>query len=119
MRSMDSHGTASWYVYMLSCEDGSLYTGITTDVSRRIREHLGLERGGARYTRAHRPVGLAAAWKTLSRSAASRIELAIKGLDRADKLALVANPATIGTLVGSETFAEALDSAALTELWPI
>ena len=47
----------AWYVYMLRCGDGSLYTGSTTDVARRLREH---QNGtGAKYTRARPPVSLA------------------------------------------------------------
>ena len=77
----------AWYVYMLRCGDGSLYTGSTTDVERRIREHQGGT--GARYTRSRPPVTLAYAEEAPDRSAAQRREAAIKKLPRAQKLKLI------------------------------
>jgi putative endonuclease len=81
---------AAWWVYLLRCADGSLYTGITTDVSRRLAEHNGNGAAGARYTRSRRPVELAYAEAAASRAEAARREAAIKRLDRARKLALCA-----------------------------
>lgn len=75
---------------MLRCADGSLYTGITTDVERRLAEHNGDGAAGARYTRSRRPVQLVYAEAACDRAAASRREAAIKRLDRARKLALAA-----------------------------
>ena len=80
----------AWWVYMLRCADGSLYTGITTDVSRRLAEHNGEAGLGARYTRSRRPVELVYAEGAGNRAQASRREAAIKRLDRAGKLALCA-----------------------------
>ena len=77
----------AWYVYMLRCGDGSLYTGSTTDVERRLREHQG--GAGARYTRSRPPVTLAYAEEAPDRSAAQRREAAIKKLPRAQKLKLI------------------------------
>jgi putative endonuclease len=77
-------------VYVLRCADGSLYTGITTDVSRRLAEHNGDGGVGARYTRSRRPVALVYAEAAGNRAEASRREAAIKRLDRARKLALCA-----------------------------
>ena len=74
----------AWYVYMLRCGDGSLYTGSTTDVERRLREHQGGT--GARYTRSRPPVTLAYAEEAPDRSAAQRREAAIKKLPRVQKL---------------------------------
>ena len=79
----------AWYVYMLRCGDGSLYTGSTTDVERRLREHQGGT--GARYTRSRPPVTLAYAEEAPDRSAAQRREAAIKKLPRAQKLKLIGN----------------------------
>jgi putative endonuclease len=71
----------AWYVYMLRCGDGSLYTG------RRLREH---QNGtGAKYTRARPPVSLAYTEEASDRSAAQRREAAIKKLPRKRKLALI------------------------------
>ena len=75
---------------MLRCADGSLYTGITTDVIRRVAEHNGRGAIGARYTRSRRPVQLVHVEPAATRAEASRREAAIKRLDRARKLALFA-----------------------------
>lgn len=81
---------SAWWVYVLRCADGSLYTGITTDVDRRLAEHNGDGAAGARYTRSRRPVALVYAEAAASRAEAARREAAIKRLDRARKLALCA-----------------------------
>ena len=75
---------------MLRCADGSLYTGITTDIARRIAEHNGEGGLGARYTRSRRPVQLVYAEAAANRAEAARREAAIKKLDRTSKLALCA-----------------------------
>ncbi|OJZ15607.1 MAG: endonuclease [Thiobacillus sp. 63-78] len=82
---------AAWWVYMLRCADGSLYTGITTDVARRVVEHNGGSGTGARYTRSRRPVQLVYVEAAASRAEAARREAAIKRLDRTHKLALCAS----------------------------
>ncbi len=79
-----------WCVYMVRCNDGSLYTGITTDVERRINQHNGLSRGGASYTRGRRPVALVFTDFRNDRADASRLECRIKKLNRADKDRLLA-----------------------------
>jgi len=81
---------AAWCVYMLRCADGSLYTGITTDIARRVAEHNGDSTLGARYTRSRRPVQLVYVEAAANRAEATRREAAIKLLDRARKLALCA-----------------------------
>ncbi|MCP3098310.1 GIY-YIG nuclease family protein [Myxococcus sp. K15C18031901] len=73
---------------MLRCRDGSLYTGATNDLERRVATH-GRGRGAA-YTRARLPVTLVWSEAAEDRSAALRREAAIKRLTRADKLLLVA-----------------------------
>ncbi len=83
------HGSpAAWWVYMLRCADGTLYTGITIDVARRVGEHNGEGGPGARYTRSRRPVQLVYMEAAANRAEAARREAAIKRLDRARKLAL-------------------------------
>ncbi len=78
-----------WSVYILRCQGGTLYTGIATDVARRVREH---NRGkGARYTKSRGPVELVYLEPVGTRSQALRRELAIKRLRREEKLELV-NP---------------------------
>ena len=85
-------GGSAWFVYLLRCADGTLYTGITTDVERRVAEHNGNHGLGARYTRSRRPVTLAHVEPACSRAEAARREAAIKQLDRACKLALCSLP---------------------------
>jgi putative endonuclease len=79
-----------WFVYLLRCADGSLYTGITTGLERRLRQHNGDLPGGARYTRSRRPVELVHQEPAPDKSAAQRREAALKQLSRRDKLALIA-----------------------------
>lgn len=78
-----------WFVYIIRATDGSLYTGITTDVARRFREH-GSGRG-ARYFRGRQPEAILYLEPCLDRSGASRREAAIKLMTRAEKLVLVNN----------------------------
>ena len=81
----------AWTVYILECGDGSLYTGITNDMERRIAAH---DRGAAsRYTRSRRPVRLVYTESADDRSAALKREAEIKGLDRSSKLELIHRPA--------------------------
>jgi putative endonuclease len=75
---------------MLRCRDGSLYTGATNDLGRRLAAHAA-GRGG-RYTRARLPVALAWSAPARGRSGALRREAALKRLTRAEKLALIAGP---------------------------
>ena len=81
---------AAW-VYMLRCRDGSLYTGWSTDVQRRLRSHAAGR--ASRYTASRLPVELVMAREMQDRGAAMREEARIKRLDRAAKLALIAGHA--------------------------
>jgi putative endonuclease len=78
----------AWTVYILRCADGSLYTGITRDVARRVEEHNSSRLLAARYTRSRRPVVLVYQEKAATRSAASKREYRIKRMARGDKLKL-------------------------------
>jgi putative endonuclease len=74
----------SWYVYIVECSDGNLYTGISNNISKRIIEHnLGI---GSKYTRGRRPVKLLAKWDCADKSQASKMEYKIKRLTREAKL---------------------------------
>jgi len=73
----------SWFVYVLECEDGSLYTGIALDVQARFAQHCAGK--GARYTRARPPRRLLASFECEGRSEALRREAAIKRLKPAQK----------------------------------
>lgn len=81
----------AYQVYIIRCADGTLYTGITTDVERRFEEHKSGGAKAAKYTRAHGAVELAAVWDTPDRAAASRLEHRIKQLTRAEKEVLIAS----------------------------
>ncbi|KDE38673.1 MAG: GIY-YIG nuclease family protein [Nitrincola lacisaponensis] len=74
-----------WYVYMLRCADQSLYTGITTDLQRRLDQHNNCDRLGARYTRGRRPVTLVWQESHPDRSSALKREAALKKLSRCAK----------------------------------
>ena len=76
-----------YFVYMVRCSNGALYTGMTTDLTRRVAEHNGTR--GARYTRLNAPVELV--WSEIhpNRSSAMKREAQIKRLPRAKKLALI------------------------------
>ncbi|HYD93431.1 MAG TPA: GIY-YIG nuclease family protein [Candidatus Paceibacterota bacterium] len=76
-----------YFVYLVECSDRSLYTGITTDVARRMREHAAGT--GARYTRARKIRKLLYSERHANRSSASKREAEIKRWPRAKKLALV------------------------------
>jgi putative endonuclease len=84
---MSDGGTVAW-VYMLRCADGSLYTGWTVDIERRIAAHAAGT--ASRYTRARLPVELAVALPMPDASSARREEARIKRLSRPEKLALLA-----------------------------
>ena len=73
-----------WFVYILRCADGSLYTGITKDITRRINEHNNGKLAAA-YTRSRRPVKLVYSEKYLDRSTAATREAEIKKMDRREK----------------------------------
>ena len=77
-----------YHLYVLKCADKTLYTGITTDVERRVREH-NTGKLGAKYTRARRPVTLVYAKKYKSRGAALKAEAKLKAMPRAEKLILI------------------------------
>lgn len=79
----------SWWLYVIRCSDGSLYTGITTDVARRLRQHA--EGTGAKYFRGRKPGSLVYLEGGHTRSSATLREAAVKRCSRAEKLALVAS----------------------------
>jgi putative endonuclease len=80
---------SNWYVYILRCADDTLYTGVATDVERRVHEHNHNDRLGARYTRARRPVSLVYQEPQEDRSQANKREYEIKQLTRKQKESLI------------------------------
>lgn len=77
-----------WYMYVVSCSDGTFYTGVTKDVLRRVKEHNAGR--GAAYTSSRRPVELMAAWQFASQRLALLAERRMKSLRRVQKLHYVA-----------------------------
>lgn len=76
-----------WYLYILRCGDGSLYTGITTDVAARLEVHRSGK--GAKYTRGRGPLDLVYSEECATHSDALKRELAIKAMTREDKQKLI------------------------------
>jgi len=76
--------TTPWFVYLLRCADGTFYTGVTTDVERRVEEH-NHSPAGARYTRGRRPVTLVYFESAPSRARAQTREALLKKLSKKDK----------------------------------
>ena len=85
-----------WFIYILETNQGTLYTGITTDVERRLQEH-GLGKG-AKYLRGKGPLTLRFCYQCEGRSVASQLEIKIKRLNRQKKLALIKKPDLIQNL---------------------
>lgn len=73
-----------WFVYFLECADGTIYTGISNNVEKRVQTHN--QGKGAKYTRSRLPVVLKAQWECSSRSEACKLEIQLKKLTRHDKL---------------------------------
>ncbi len=78
----------AWFVYIVECADGTLYTGVTTDIERRMDEHNS-DRLGAKYTSARRPVNLRYSERCDDRSFACKREAEIKKLKRNQKWAVI------------------------------
>lgn len=77
-----------YYLYILKCADNTLYTGITTNLNRRVIEH-NTSKLGAKYTSIRRPVELVYSKKFKDRSSASIAESKIKKMNRSDKIKLI------------------------------
>ncbi|MDH5442061.1 MAG: GIY-YIG nuclease family protein [Candidatus Nomurabacteria bacterium] len=81
----------NYFVYILRCADDTLYTGITTDIDRRVGEHNGTGSLGAKYTRVRRPVVVVYTAQFSNRSEASREEARIKKMTREGKEAFISD----------------------------
>lgn len=91
-----------YYIYIIRCEGGLLYTGITTDITRRLDEHFGRTEKCAKYTRSHRAEALEALWTAANRSLASKLEYRIKQLPKEKKLRLIADNSCFAAFFGEE-----------------
>lgn len=87
----------AWHLYLIECEDGSVYTGITVDVAARFEQHV--NGTGARYTRSHRPLRVLASFEVPDRSSALRAEHWVKRLKPRDKHALASGALTLDAVV--------------------
>ncbi len=86
-----------WFLYLIECADGSLYTGIATDVEARFCAHASGK--GARYTRARKPLRVLASFELAGRSEALRAEYRVKRLSAQQKRALIAGERTLESLL--------------------
>ncbi len=84
-----------YYVYIIECSNGSLYTGYTVDIEKRFNKHVS-GKGGAKFTRAFKPQSIEASWKiTGERGDAMHVEAYIKSLNRKEKLLITENPESL------------------------
>jgi putative endonuclease len=86
---MSKKNQSNWLIYILECVDGSLYCGITNNLEKRLKQHKGEIKGGAKYTRSHWPCKLVYKEKSASRSEASQREIIIKKMSKNEKQALI------------------------------
>ena len=90
MNKLKEAGESIWYVYILECSDGTYYTGIRTDVDRRLSEH-NKGKKAAKYTRSRRPLKLLASTTVPTMSEALKLEITVKKLHRAEKVDFIKN----------------------------
>ena len=88
-----------WHIYLVRCRDGALYTGIATDVARRLREHQGKERRGAKYLRGRGPLEIAVQQSVGPRCAALRAEAKVKRFPKARKEEMIRTPEILDRVV--------------------
>lgn len=88
-----------YWVYILNCDNGSYYTGYTTDVARRFNDHVtGMAK--CKYTRSFKPLGISQSWKIVGdKAAAMRVERAIKKLSRSEKEQLIMHPERLEAII--------------------
>ncbi|KMZ11475.1 putative endonuclease containing a URI domain [Candidatus Burkholderia humilis] len=86
-----------WFLYLIECDDGSLYTGITTDMQARFDAHASGK--GTRYTRSRKPLAVVASFELAGRSEALRAEYQVKRLKAHQKRALVSGERTLDSVL--------------------
>lgn len=91
-----------YFVYILKCEDDSLYSGITTDVKRRFSEHSSGKSPSAKYTRSRKAKSIEAVWSCETRSQASKLECQLKKLNHKQKKELLESPLILENLIGEK-----------------
>ena len=95
-----------YFIYILRCDDGSLYTGITTDPTRRLEEHKSRSQKSARYTRVRTVIGIVGLWECCGKSDASKLEYHIKKLPKSKKEELLENYQLLGDFLGEKLNAD-------------
>ena len=95
-----------YYTYILRCKDNSLYTGITTDLERRLKEHKEKGEKTAKYTLRHEVVKMEIAWKSENRVLASKLEFYIKKLTKKQKEELIKSPKLLKEFLGEKIQSE-------------
>lgn len=88
-----------YYTYILRCKDNSLYTGITTDLERRLREHKQKGEKTAKYTLTHTAQKIEIAWESENRILASKLEFHLKKLNKKQKEELIKNPQLLSSFL--------------------
>jgi putative endonuclease len=99
-----------WFLYLIECDDGSVYTGIAIDVDARFDKHR--NGTGARYTRSRKPVRVLASFELADRSSASRAEYWVKRLPPAGKRALASGAKTLESVMPPQELAASDESDA-------
>lgn len=95
-----------YYTYILRCKDNSLYTGITTDLERRLKEHKEKGEKTAKYTLTHSAVKMEIAWESENRVLSSKLEFNIKKLTKKQKEELIKNPKLLNKFLGDKVESE-------------
>ena len=95
-----------YYTYILRCKDNSLYTGITTDLERRLKEHKEKGEKTAKYTLTHSAVKMEIAWESENRVLSSKLEFNIKKLNKKQKEELIKNPQLLNKFLGDKIESE-------------
>jgi putative endonuclease len=88
-----------WYLYMVRCRDGTLYTGITTDIDRRLAEHSGEGDAGSKYLKGRAPLILVLQKRLGSRNLALKVENGVKKLSKAQKEKMIRVPGGIEEII--------------------
>ncbi len=86
---MELNHQDKWFIYILECSDSSYYCGITTNIERRLKQHLGEMKGGAKYTHSRKPCYLVYQEQTSSRKDALKREIEIKKMTKSEKIKLI------------------------------
>lgn len=100
--NMDMKKAKGYWIYILECENGSLYTGCTNNLPRRYRQHVN-GTGRAKYTQSFKPVRIAQCWRLLdTMGTALKVEYLIKNMERRDKEAIVKKPEKLKKIIMQE-----------------